>query len=202
VRVHIAVQASALLVKANMRTSRVGGDRQRASFSSLALLVPSHCAVAAYLEPNSQSMQKPIGGGVAIGAEIRPNHAENHIKGVYRQESLGTVTAPLKTAAPHRNNFGSFAYIVFTSCLTVPNRRKHSSTVFNKNMSNQDLKTQNFYSNTMESYLSTIIRNHETVTLRRKTKWLNVQNAAPKSQNRKKHGKWQDAQTNKENACN
>jgi hypothetical protein len=32
--------------------------------------------------------------------------------------------------------------------------------------------------------------------------WLNVQNVELKFQSRRRHGKWLDAQTNKENECN
>jgi hypothetical protein len=41
-------------------------------------------------------------------------------------------------------------------------------TVFYKNVFNFDVQTENFYSKTMESYLSIIIRNHGYGTLRRK----------------------------------
>jgi len=54
----------------------------------------------------------------------------------------------------------------------------------------------------MENYLSTIIRNHGYGTLRRKLKWLNVQNVEPKFQSRRRVGRWQGAQTNQENECN
>jgi len=33
-------------------------------------------------------------------------------------------------------------------------------------------------------------------------KWLNVQNAEPKFQNQRKHGKWQVVQIKLENVCN
>jgi hypothetical protein len=78
------VLASAFSGESHMQTSHIGGDREREKLDSLAFLVPPHCIVAAYLEPNSQSMQKPIGGGVAIDAETRQNHAENHTKEGYR----------------------------------------------------------------------------------------------------------------------
>jgi hypothetical protein len=42
------------------------------------------------------------------------------------------------------------------------------STVFDKNMYNFNVQMQVFYSKTMESFLSIIMRNHGSVTLRRK----------------------------------
>jgi hypothetical protein len=46
-----------------MQTIRVGGERERVSLAVLAFLVPNHLAVAAYLEPNRNSLQEPIGAG-------------------------------------------------------------------------------------------------------------------------------------------
>ena len=59
-----------------------------------------------------------------------------------------------------------------------------------------------FYSNTMESYLSAIMRKHEPVTLRRKNKWLNAQNVEQILLSLRRPGKWLAVQTSKENACN
>jgi hypothetical protein len=60
----------------------------------------------------------------------------------------------------------------------------------------------NFYSKTMENYLSTIIRNHVYGVLRRKIEWLNVQNVEQKLQSQRKLGRWLDAQIKLENECN
>jgi hypothetical protein len=54
----------------------------------------------------------------------------------------------------------------------------------------------------MESYLSTIIRNHEYGALMEEIEWLNVQNVEPKSQDQRRLGRWLGAQTNQENGCN
>jgi len=59
-----------------------------------------------------------------------------------------------------------------------------------------------FYSNTMESYLSAIMRKHGPVTLRRKNKWLNAQNVEQILLSLRRPGKWLAVQTSKENACN
>jgi hypothetical protein len=71
-------------VKAILQISRVGGERDRVSIAVLAFLVPPHRAVTAYLDPNSQSMQKTrggrsekTGGGFRIGAERRQTDVEN-----------------------------------------------------------------------------------------------------------------------------
>jgi hypothetical protein len=45
-----------------LQFSCVGGERDRLSLAVLAFLVPPHCAVTAYLEPISGSLQKTIGG--------------------------------------------------------------------------------------------------------------------------------------------
>jgi len=50
----------------------------------------------------------------------------------------------------------------------------------------------------MESYLSTIMRNHGYGNISEEIKWLNVQNAELKSQDQRKHGRWLGAQTSQE----
>jgi hypothetical protein len=59
-----------------------------------------------------------------------------------------------------------------------------------------------FYLKTMESYLSTIIRNHAYVVSWRKIEWLNVQNAEQKFQSQRKLGRWLGVQIKQENECN
>ncbi len=73
--------------------------------------------------------------------------------------------------------------------------------VFYKNVSNLDVQMYIFYSNTMESYLSAIIRKHEPVTLRRKNKWLNVQSVEQMFRRLRRAGKWLAVQTSKGNEC-
>ena len=59
-----------------------------------------------------------------------------------------------------------------------------------------------FYSKAFENYLSTIIRNHSPVVLRRKTEWLNVQNVEQTLQSQRNPGKWLGAQIKQANECN
>jgi hypothetical protein len=51
----------------------------------------------------------------------------------------------------------------------------------------------------MENYIFTIIRNHGAVM--EECKWLNVQNVELKFRILRSRGKWQVAQTSKENEC-
>jgi len=55
----------------------LGGENQKASQNHTSGY--SGKARPAYLEPNSESMQKPIGGSIAIGAETAQKHVENYI---------------------------------------------------------------------------------------------------------------------------
>jgi hypothetical protein len=64
-------------VKAELQTICEGGDRGRAKLGSLAFLVPPHFAVAAYLEPNSQSLQKPIGGRSVLALSTTKSMLKN-----------------------------------------------------------------------------------------------------------------------------
>jgi hypothetical protein len=70
-----------------MQTIRVGGERESQLLSILAFLVPPQRAVAAYLDPNRNSLQEPrggrsekTGGGVRIGAENNQTDVENCFK--------------------------------------------------------------------------------------------------------------------------
>jgi hypothetical protein len=69
-------------------------------------------------------------------------------------------------------------------------------------MSNLAIQMQIFYSKTKESYLSIIMRNHGTPNIMEEKEWQNVQNVQPKSQSRRRLGKWLDAQTNRAKECN
>jgi hypothetical protein len=77
------------------------------------------------------------------------------------------------------------------------------SMVFDRKMLNQQSQIGFFYPNTMESYLSTIMRNHGTRNItEEKPEWQNVPNVQPTFQNQRRLGKWQEDQTNKANECN
>jgi hypothetical protein len=81
-----------------MQTIRVGGERERVSLAVLAFLVPPQRAVTAYLEPNRNSLQEPVGGrsettggGVPIDAETRQTDVEN----VYLEPIRGSLQKPI-----------------------------------------------------------------------------------------------------------
>jgi ribosomal protein L7Ae-like RNA K-turn-binding protein len=80
--------------------------------------------------------------------------------------------------------------------------RSQIPTVIYKNMFNLDASMGIFYSKTMISYLSTIVREHEHGVIRRKLNWANVQNVEQTFQSQRNLGKWLGAQTNQESVCN
>ncbi len=78
----------------------------------------------------------------------------------------------------------------------------HASTVFDMNVFIFDELMGVFYSKTMESFLSTIIRNHVCGVLWRKIEWVNVRSVEWMLQGRRSLGKWLGAQTKWANVCN
>lgn len=59
-----------------------------------------------------------------------------------------------------------------------------------------------FYSKTMESFLSIIVRKHGYRNMLEEIKWLTVQNVELTFPIREKHGRWLDVQTAQEKECN
>ena len=73
---------------------------------------------------------------------------------------------------------------------------------FNIKLFNRHVVQFNIYSKTMETFLSNQTNGIKAIIRRKTTQWQNVLNAEPKFQNKKRHGKWQVAQTKLANVCN
>lgn len=73
---------------------------------------------------------------------------------------------------------------------------------FNIKLFNRHVVQFNIYLKIMETFLSNQTNGIKAIIRRKTTQWQNVLNAEPKSQNQKRHGKWQVAQTKLANVCN
>jgi hypothetical protein len=174
----------------------MGGENQR----GISTPIRANSAIAqctgkpSYLKPNSSRMHKPIEG--------LSSHRLNTLNKGERVSTRAQQFSFLQRCLIAQKYSDTSLLFCEQSVYATNNCLNPLSSTFNTKMSNQHPPTSLFYSNTMESYLSIIMRNHATRRLWRKLEWQNVQNVEPKSPSRGRPGKWQDDQTNKENACN